>query len=204
MTNYPSDVMVLYAEGYSVTNFLVTSGGRKTFLDFVGQGMRGDWDAAVKACYGYKTVEELEQAWLQFLQNNKAEAAGQVVSGRTGAESDANSRVTLRQTVPPAQPLLDGKPVVRGQIPDADPAFDARAQQGRPAFLPEYHPPAGTAPTGVPVSFPAPKPPPPSTGTPARLGVPMMEVPATPPPPPAPPQLHAPIVAPVSPVGYPN
>ena len=39
-------VMVLYAEGYSVTNFLVGSSNRKVFLDFVAAGMRGDWDKA--------------------------------------------------------------------------------------------------------------------------------------------------------------
>jgi hypothetical protein len=200
MTKYPPDVMVLYAEGYSVTNFLVTTGGRKTFLDFVATGMKGDWDAAAKTYYGYKNVEDLEQGWLQFLQNK--DGANQVASSRNGAEGEAGSRVTLRQTVPPAQPLLDGaKPVYRSQIPDAetDPVLNERSRTGRPAFLPEYQPAGGGAP-GLPVSIPSPQPAPPPS-TPARLGVPLIEVPPLPR---ANPQLGQPIILPASPVGYPK
>jgi hypothetical protein len=206
MTRYPPDVMVLYAEGYSVTNFLVSSGGRKTFLDFVTAGMRGDWDGAAKTYYGFKSVEDLEQAWLQFL--NKPEASNAVVSSRNGTDPDGASRVTLRQTVPPAQPLVDGvKPVYRGQMPDAEPETPVGngARNGRPTFLPDYHPQTNSPPAGVPVSFPVPQASPSaSSGTPARLGVPMMEVPAAPPPPAMPPQLGQPIPIPRSPVGYPN
>ena len=48
LTQYPRDVMVLYAEGYSVTSFLVGQSSRSQFLAFVAQGMRGDWDGAAK------------------------------------------------------------------------------------------------------------------------------------------------------------
>ncbi len=199
MTQYPPDVMVLYAEGYSVTNFLVASSNRKVFLDFVASGMRGDWDKAAKTYYGYKNVEDLEQGWVQYLQNNRPEAASQVVSSR-GTDGDAPSKVTARTTVPPTQPLVEGRPVVRGQMPDVetDPAFNA-ATKGRPTFLPDYHQPAGAAPSGLPVSFPVQQQPAPQpSGTPARLGIPMIEVPIAP----APTQLGQPIIAPLSPVGY--
>ena len=39
--------MVLYAEGFSVSNYLVSLGGRQAFLGFVAMGLRGKWD---KAC----------------------------------------------------------------------------------------------------------------------------------------------------------
>src|SRR5260370_42563263 len=35
LREYPRDVMVLYAEGYSVANFLVAKNGRPAFLAFV-------------------------------------------------------------------------------------------------------------------------------------------------------------------------
>jgi hypothetical protein len=216
MTKYPPDVMVLYAEGYSVTNFLVATSGRKTFLDFVAMGMRGDWDGAAKTYYGYKTVEDLEQGWLQFLQNNRQES-GQVLASR-GTDGDPASRMTVRLTVPPAQPLLDGgKPVYRGQMPDAEPqpTFGTRGPNGRPAFLPEYMPSNSGAPTGIPVSFPPVTPPaglapsgplvpgiaPAGPPAPAKLGVPLIEVSPSPA---APPQLGQPFVLPSSPVGYPH
>src|SRR5947209_1720366 len=46
LREYPDDVMVLYAEGYSVTNFLVAQSNRQTFLAFVNQGMHSGWDEA--------------------------------------------------------------------------------------------------------------------------------------------------------------
>lgn len=73
MTKYPSDVMVLYALGYSVTDYLINRGGRPNFLAFLALGMRGDWDTAVRVHYGFDRVENLEAAWIESLklgQNN--------------------------------------------------------------------------------------------------------------------------------------
>jgi hypothetical protein len=70
MTDYPSDLMVLYAEGTTVSQFLVEAGGRKEFLDFVSDGMDGDWDKAVKDHYGWKDVDELEEKWRASLRKS--------------------------------------------------------------------------------------------------------------------------------------
>jgi hypothetical protein len=64
MRDYPREVMALFAEGYSVTRFLVGRKDRKTFLAFVKQGVREDWDMAALEYYGYDSVEALEDAWL--------------------------------------------------------------------------------------------------------------------------------------------
>jgi RNA polymerase sigma factor (sigma-70 family) len=63
--DYPRDVMAFYAESLSLTDFLVSVGGRKKFLAFVAQGERDGWDRAAKSTYGYKTVEVLEHVWLE-------------------------------------------------------------------------------------------------------------------------------------------
>jgi len=63
--DYPEDVTALYAQSYSVVKFLVDSKGRPAFLAFVARGMQdNDWDGAVRACYGFRSVEALERAWL--------------------------------------------------------------------------------------------------------------------------------------------
>jgi hypothetical protein len=67
LTEYPRDVMVLFAEGYSVTRFLVAARDRKTFLAFVKEGQRGDWDRAVRTHYGYANINKLEEAWVKEL-----------------------------------------------------------------------------------------------------------------------------------------
>ncbi len=72
LTNYPNDVMCLYAEGYCVTNFLVNQGGRARFLSFVGTAMNnGDWDGALRSTYSYQGVADLEKAWLQHMRDTK-------------------------------------------------------------------------------------------------------------------------------------
>jgi hypothetical protein len=67
MQDYPRDVMVLWAQGYSVTRFLVERKDRQTFLAFVKQGMKDGWDKAAEAHYGFRDVEALEDAWLARL-----------------------------------------------------------------------------------------------------------------------------------------
>jgi hypothetical protein len=116
LMEYPRDVMVLYAEGYSVCNFLVSSSSRSVFLAFIGQGMGGDWDGAVRQHYHYNSVEELEQAWLQFLRTGH-QAPAQLAS-RTSTEGAGPQQVVVRNTVPPAQPWSNApQTTFRGQAP---------------------------------------------------------------------------------------
>jgi hypothetical protein len=170
LRNYPDDVMVLYAEGYSVTNFLVAQNNRQTFLAFVNQGMRSGWDDAAKRYYNYKSVEELEQAWLQNLRDTKRQPATLLASGRGDAPAEPTSRGLVRQTIPPAQPLLDEpQPVVRGQAPaDLDDRYDARSgRAARPTYLPDYRAPSAASPAAA--AWPPP--------APVRLGAPQYETP---------------------------
>ncbi len=117
LMKYPPDVMVLYAEGYSVTDFLVGQSDRKAFLNFIAQGMQGDWDGAVRTHYRYRSIEELEGAWVRHVRSGRQQPT-QLASGR-GASTSAMAHVVVRQTAPPAQPILEApQPVYRGQIPD--------------------------------------------------------------------------------------
>src|SRR5262245_25554616 len=75
LTEYPSDVMALYAEGFSVAEFLVSKKDRYAFLNFVRDGMRMGWDASARRYYGFNSVEELEQAWIKYLCTPKPQAA---------------------------------------------------------------------------------------------------------------------------------
>jgi RNA polymerase sigma factor (sigma-70 family) len=64
MREYPREVMLLYLQGHSLTDYLVRRESRAKFLAFVAQGERDGWDKAVKAQYGHNKVEDLERAWL--------------------------------------------------------------------------------------------------------------------------------------------
>jgi hypothetical protein len=170
MRDYPkNDVMALYAEGFSVTSFLVSQSNRQQFLAFVNHGMYYGWDDAARKYYSYKDVNDLEQAWLKHLRDTKRQPATMVASERGGeTQADLASRVTVRQTAPPAQPLLyEPQPTVRGQAPDdLDERYDRRASaMSRPQYLPDYRSPSASSPTTYPQ---------PST---ARLGVPQADAP---------------------------
>ena len=60
---YPSDLMGFYGQGYSVSRFLVESGGRPRFLEFVKEGSRLGWDEATRRHYGLTDLRELDRAW---------------------------------------------------------------------------------------------------------------------------------------------
>jgi hypothetical protein len=111
LTEYPRDVMVLYAEGYSVTSFLVNKSSRGAFLNFLADGMRQGWDAAVRQHYQYQSVQELERAWVESLRKPVPSATVASAAG----PSESSGKVVVRQTLPPAMPVLGApRPVYRG------------------------------------------------------------------------------------------
>lgn len=116
LKDYPKDVMVVYAEGFSVVRFLVDQSDRQTFLKFVAHGMRQGWDSAVQSHYSYKNVNELEAAWIDSLRKPRSSAAVASNNRRPSANvsnGELTGRSTLRSSAPPAQPDL-GDPIVRG------------------------------------------------------------------------------------------
>jgi hypothetical protein len=194
LKEYPSDVMALYAEGYSVANFLVASGNRPTFLAFVGTGMRDGWDRAAQAYYRFNSVEELEQAWVTSLRSPPRPPV-QLASAPRPAEGEPARQVVVRQTVPPAQPLDPGpRPVYRGKEPDEEPARETPGFGGAPAYLPDYGPPARPPSPQTPASSDAWRPSAPPAAA-VHLGPPEFGSAANAP--------GAPPAGP-SPVGYPN
>jgi hypothetical protein len=95
MTDYPRDLLAVYAQGHSVVRFLLTrpvtvgSPVLKTFPQFCEQcrtvanphqqliiflhiGLDGNnaesWDKAAKAIYDFGSVDALEDAWLKYLE----------------------------------------------------------------------------------------------------------------------------------------
>lgn len=124
MTKYPNDVMVLYAEGFSVSEYLVSIGGKQTFLGFVGYGMQYGWDAAAKAYYRFNTIEHLEESWIAYLRNHRPGQGQNLLASnapKPGNNWANQSLVVTRQTLPPTQPVLEApKPVYRGSSPIGD------------------------------------------------------------------------------------
>jgi hypothetical protein len=194
LKEYPGDVMALYAQGFSVSNFLVSTSNRQVFLDFVATGMNSGWDRAAQQFYHFDSVDDLEKAWLTHMRNTKRQPPAQLAqnpnpSGRP-TEADPTSRVLVRQTVPPAQPFEDTpRPVYRGKAPGEEDSYSQQPQQTMPQTVLQAPLP--------PERWQAPAPP--VSPNAVRLMPPEFN---SPPPPPA--QLGQALPAPVSPVGYPR
>jgi hypothetical protein len=162
LKEYPSDVMVLYAQGYSVSKFLIESSDRQTFLNFVGHGMQWGWDDAAKTYYRHRSVNEMEQAWLDSLRKSRATGVAK------NATTLPDSRLVVRQSIPPAQPVLDPLPVSRGQSPIIDRAVDssktyqpaARLGDPIPFNVPQVNVPQGLTSSALTMSRPRSSPPP--------------------------------------------
>jgi hypothetical protein len=190
LKEYPNEVMALYAQGFSVTSFLVSKSSRPAFLNFIADGMRTGWDAALQRHYKMQNIEELEQAWLTHLRNTKRQPV-QVASAATSG--DRSRQPVTRQTVPPVQPFDDVPPaVVRGVAPDSDRDFPGKVKPvSRPGYLPDYVRPDRPSPADgwqVPAASVAPS---------VTLGPPQFDSR-----PPA--QLGRPVPVGASPVGYPQ
>jgi hypothetical protein len=67
LREYPKDSEVFYAQAHSLTRFLVEKSDKEKFLQFVAQGMKDGWNDAVRMHYGFETIEELEEAWMESL-----------------------------------------------------------------------------------------------------------------------------------------
>ena len=157
MKEYPRDVMTLYAQGYSVSRYLVEKVDRPTFLNFVAAGMQKGWDAAANEFYGFRNVDELEASWIDHLKAVARGEGDEVASSRRGPPPGADSKLVVFDSSPPARPVLDPPPAARGAAPagrDGE-RFGGDIGWNRPrARITEPVPSEVTRTSGMPVPHP--------------------------------------------------
>jgi hypothetical protein len=68
MTEYPPDVMPLYAQCYSLSEYLIQIGGRRKYIEFLDDGLKNnDWSGAVARNYGVGDLGRLQNSWLAWV-----------------------------------------------------------------------------------------------------------------------------------------
>jgi hypothetical protein len=175
MAEYPRDMLVLYAQGYSICAYLVDKGGggregRGKLLQFLAIGMQGNdprfhgtpesWNEAARKIYGFDSVDAMEGAWLQALKTPPSRTAAReagnatrtsVTATSTSTPSNGNgNRVELRNSGGAGLPALDPPVKVRATSPEYEPS------------KPTYLPPVNSTPTpATPVRSALPDIPPP-------------------------------------------
>ncbi|MBA3313562.1 MAG: hypothetical protein M3552_02385 [Planctomycetota bacterium] len=107
MEEYPTDmrdVMTLYAQGYSLADFLVQKGGKARYLKLLDLAEKKDWETALREIYGIEGVSSLDSSWGNW-----------VVAGSPPLDKDR-----MLAAVEPSEAHPRSDEVIRGQTPDAD------------------------------------------------------------------------------------
>lgn len=138
MKEYPRDmrdVLTLYAEGYSLADWLVQRGGKSRYLAFIEDAHRRGWDAALSQHYGMKSVEDFEKVWTDWvlagspplaIEDARSLASNSSPSGKQPnvAAGNPSGRATDGSDSAPAF-------VVRGQTPRGDNPGDGTLARNR-------------------------------------------------------------------------
>jgi hypothetical protein len=160
MKEYPRDMIVLYAQGYSVCAYLIDLGGgglkgRKKFLDFLESGMSGggrNWEKAVRSHYSFDGVDDLEAKWIDSLRKPRAVATGGS-GNRSGSGGTTLAKGTeTRTSALPGMPALEPPVVARGAIPAYDDRNPSSYKATQPA--PSYSPGPPPVPRLLPPELP--------------------------------------------------
>ncbi len=68
MKEYPSDIMPLYAQGFSLSEYLIQQGGKARFLAFLKEGLEGErWAVAARNHYDSPNLGTLQNTWLGWV-----------------------------------------------------------------------------------------------------------------------------------------
>ncbi|MGL4593606.1 MAG: peptidase MA family metallohydrolase, partial [Thermoguttaceae bacterium] len=67
-SEYPSDVMPFYAQGFSVAEYLIQLAGHRRFVEFAEAAMdSGNWNDAVRIYYGFDGLGGLQIEWVNWV-----------------------------------------------------------------------------------------------------------------------------------------
>lgn len=94
LKDYPSDMMPLYAQGYSLSCFLISQGGPIRFVQFLERGMETEnWEAATNEFYQYPKLGKLQSAWNRWVADG-----GGVVDNYTADSLGVSTRAIAANT----------------------------------------------------------------------------------------------------------
>lgn len=129
MKEYPRDIMPLYSQGYSLARYLIGQGGKRKFVDYVGEGLRTrNWPAATRSFYGFRDLSDLQVTWLDWVRQGCPRLKGSLGDGVQLAsneqpQTDRSNWIYRGQSAEPAVP----SPSVRAALTAAEPAGQRHA-----------------------------------------------------------------------------
>lgn len=125
MKEYPQDILPLYAQGHSLTQYLIESRGKQKFMEFLTDGMGDDnWRRAVQQHYGHENLYALQNDWLGWVK------AGRPVLATPGLDSQAP--VTLASANEPVTPTRE---LASEALPSRTSVYTQQVEGAKPARL---------------------------------------------------------------------
>ena len=157
MKEYPQDMLPLYSQGYSLTRFLIQQGGKRKFMQYVGDGMTsGDWPAATRQHYGIGNLSELQLTWVEWVRAGSPNLPERDVATLAAAETPAGPADPTDPALQPDDPTAAEAFALARQNSaygwQAPPAQNARAFAQADSFVPPPAPSNFTAQSAAPTS----------------------------------------------------
>ncbi|NOY43569.1 MAG: hypothetical protein GXP26_17250 [Planctomycetes bacterium] len=110
MKEYPQDVLPLYAQGHSLSQFLIYQRGKREFMEFLADGMEDEnWPQAIQQRYGYNNLLVLQNSWMDWIRQGRPQL-------QLAADIAQVAATNVSAVAPPSDWQSSGT-VVRGQDP---------------------------------------------------------------------------------------
>jgi len=93
MKDYPADILPLYSQGYSLARYLIQQGGKRKFVNYVGEGMQtNNWTAATKKHYGFTSLSDLQVTWVDWVKQGSPDISGMAAANQPQDDADSVAR----------------------------------------------------------------------------------------------------------------
>lgn len=154
MKEYPPDMLPLYAQGYSLARYLIMQGGKRKFVQYVGEGMQTEnWPVATRKYYGHKDLSDLQVTWLDWVRNGSpklqpiegSEGRGNTLIAASESSTKGQSTVAVSpfNDVPTNNVPSNGETIVASPLLTPAPHIPDHALQTKTAHTPSSsRPPA--------------------------------------------------------------
>ncbi|TWT75908.1 hypothetical protein Pla123a_26920 [Posidoniimonas polymericola] len=109
MKEYPPDVMPLYSQGHSLTQFLIERRGKAAFLEFIADGMQDEnWQRAIRTHYGNEGLLDLQATWLGWVKDGRPRLAMEpdprAIAGNASQQTGGVRLASNTTPITPAKP----------------------------------------------------------------------------------------------------
>lgn len=106
MEEYPADPLPLYAQGFSIAEFLIRQRGPQYFVYFIERSMEpgASLRKLVLECYGYESLRELQGDWVAWVAEGSPSFIGSNLIADAENSVPAKEEVTLVSNTEPVTP----------------------------------------------------------------------------------------------------